>query len=181
MDIMERKRRDNAAAYVISMWHIEDLMRAHDLSIDTVHTHLVEPMEGDEEDRQRMRTWYADIIRSMREQGIEQRGHLAEVLEVINELEHLHDSLLDMREETEYHELHEQAEPGIRAVQDHGGEDDGTITTCFVAIYGVMLLRAQGKPISEATSEAEGHIRRLLEKLSEHYRHMRRLPGISLN
>ena len=52
--------------------------------------------------------------------------------------------------------------------------------TCFTAIYGVMLLRAQNKEVGKSTAEAEAHIRKLLEKLSVHYLQMRRLPGVSM-
>ena len=44
-----------------------------------------------------------------------------------------------------------------------------------------MLLRAQGKEVSESTAEAEGHMRLLLEALGLHYKHMRKLPGVSMN
>ena len=44
-----------------------------------------------------------------------------------------------------------------------------------------MVLRAQGRTISESTTEAEGHMRKLLEYLSVHYKQMRKLPGVSMN
>jgi hypothetical protein len=44
-----------------------------------------------------------------------------------------------------------------------------------------MLLRAQGSAVSEATAQAENAIRQLLERLSQHYRQMRKLPGVSMN
>ncbi|MEX1131978.1 MAG: hypothetical protein WEC15_02030, partial [Flavobacteriales bacterium] len=58
---------------------------------------------------------------------------------------------------------------------------EGRRATSFTAINGLMLLRARQQEISAATTEAEGHMRRLLEHLSKHYRQMRKLPGISMN
>ncbi len=176
------KKQENIAAYVISMWHIEDLMRANGLDMAKVEELLVEPLEVDDETREGIRDWYEGIMESMKEQGLEQQGHLGEVEEVIAELEFLHSSLLDVFTDEEYVRAHAQAEPGIKALQEQAGEDaDGPIETCFTAIYGVMLLRAQEKEVSPATAEAEAHMRALLERLSQHYRQMRKLPGVSLN
>lgn len=182
MDPLRQKKEDNVAGYVISMWHIEDLMRAADMDLQKVEANLIAPMEVDEATRAEMRDWYADILARMRAQGIERVGHLAEVEEVINELEFLHTSLVDVLNDPEYDALFAKAEPGIRTLQQHaGGDPDGVIGTCFTAVYGVLVLRAQSRKVSRETAEAEAHIRRMLDRLSVHYRQMRRLPGVSMN
>ena len=164
------------------MWHIEDLMRASEFDMDKVEERLIEPMDGDDETRREVRKWYASVIARMKEQGIERTGHLSEVEEILNELEFLHRSLVDVLNDEEYDALYARAEPGIRALQQHaGGDPAGAIETCFTAIYGVMVLRAQNKEVGESTVAAEAHIRKLLERLSLHYRQMRRLPGVSMN
>ena len=182
MGPLDEKRQNNIASYVISMWHVEDLMRANDLDLARVEELLITPMEGDESTKEDIKEWYADIIHRMREEGLEKRGHLSEVEEVVNELEFLHQTLVDVMHDAEYDALHAAAKPGITALQNQADDQaEGPIGTCFTAIYGVMLLRAQGKDVSESTSEAEGHMRRMLEYLSYHYKQMRKLPGVSLN
>lgn len=181
-DPLGTKKQDNVAAYVISMWHIEDLMRANKFDPEAVETLLIQPLDLDEETLDQVRDWYLGVIESMKEQGVQESGHLAEVEEVMSELEFLHSSLRDVFNDEEYDKLFAAAEPGIEALQKQAGEDaDGPIETCFTAIYGVMVLRAQEKQISESTAEAEAHMRRLLERLSQHYRQMRKLPGVSMN
>lgn len=182
MHPLQHRKEENVAAYVISMWHIEDLLRAAGLDMHKVEERLIDPMDADEQARARMRDWYADVLARMKEEGIQHAGHLSEVEETLNELEFLHRSLVDVLNDEEYDALYAKAEPGIRTLQQHaGGDPDGVIGTCFTAVYGVMVLRAQDKAVSPETQEAEGHIRRLLERLSEHYRQMRRLPGVSMN
>jgi hypothetical protein len=44
-----------------------------------------------------------------------------------------------------------------------------------------MVLRARDKAVSDSTAEAERHMRKLLERLAQHYKQMRKLPGISMN
>lgn len=182
MDPLSQKKQDNIAGYVVSMWHLEDLLRAHRFDPTLIEEQLVAPMEVDEDARVAMLGWYTDMARRMQEQGVSERGHLSEVEEVMHELEFLHRTLVDVLNDADYDALHAKAEADIKALQDAAGEDaDGPVTTCFTAIYGVMVLRARKQEVSHATAEAEGNMRRLLERLSQHYRQMRKLPGVSMN
>lgn len=182
MDPLAARKQENVAGYIISMWHLEDLMRAQQFDLAAIEEQLIAPMDADEEARSAMRGWYADLVRRMRQEGIEDRGHLSEVDEVMQELEYLHRSLIDILNDEEYEELFAKAEVDIAALQATAGEEaDGPINTCFTAIYGVMVLRARQQEISPATAEAESNIRRLLDRLSQHFRQMRKLPGVSMN
>lgn len=182
MGLLDDKKRDNIASYIISMWHIEDLMRANDFDLEKLEEVLIAPMDADEDAREEVRSWYAGVIARMQDQGLEKRGHLSEVEEVLTELEFLHTTLTDVLNDTEYDTLYAAAEPGILALQRQADESaDGPITTCFTAIYGVMVLRARNQAVSESTAESERHMRKLLERLAQHYKQMRKLPGISMN
>ena len=172
----------NAPAWVIGMWHLEDLLRAHRFDAGAVEDLLIAPGGTDEPTREHLRAWYGNIMQRMREEGLEKRGHLAEVEEVVNELEFLHAALLGVLDDADYDALWEKAAPGVKVLRERAEEsDEGTVFTCLTAVYGVLVLRAKGRTINPATLEAEGHIRRMLDALGERYSHMRRLPGISLN
>jgi len=182
MDLLANKKRDNAAGYVISMWHLEDLLRANDMDLHRVVEQLVEPMEADPHTKASVATWYAQVMDRMRAEDVVKHGHLAEVEEMVNELEFLHRSLVEVLNDKEYDDLLALAEPAIRDLQALAGEDAlGPVETGLTAIYGVMVLRATGKPVSEATAHAERDIRALLDRLSLHYKQMRKLPGVSMN
>lgn len=182
MDPYARKKQENVAGYVIGMWHVEDLMRAHGLDLKAVEENLVAPLEGDDAARDAMRNWYANVLERMREEGLEQRGHLAEVEEVMYELEFLHRSLLEVYDDADYEQLYKAVEADIAALQAAANEyAEGPVATCFTAVYGVMVLRASQRTISGDTLAAEKRMRSLLEHLSTHYRSMRKLPGVSMN
>ncbi len=55
---------------------------------------------------------------------------------------------------------------------DHAGceGEKGEIETCFDALYGVMLLRAQKKEVSVETATAIDHIAKFVGMLSDYYR-----------
>lgn len=182
MDPLERRRQENIAGYVIGMWQVEDLMRALELDIDRVEERLVASAEGDEGFKAGLRGWYGGIVSRMKEQGLERSGHLYEVEEVMNELEYLHRALLDTLRDADYQAIHAKARPAIEAVQRQaGGDPEGDVTSALTGVYGVMLLRTQGKAISPETEASDKALRDLLDRLSQHYRQMRRLPGVSLN
>lgn len=182
MDPFARRKQENVAGYVIGMWHVEDLMRAHGFDLAAVERELVAPMEGGEEARAAMREWYADIIRRMQAEGLEESGHLGEVREVLLELEALHNALLETGADPGYNELLGHAHDAIEDLRQRAaGEDMGTIATCFTGVYGVMVLRAGKRPVGPGTAEAEGHLRRLLERLGLHYRQLHGMPGVSMN
>lgn len=167
---------------MISMWHIEDLMRASKFDMKIIEEQLIDPIDGDYETRETIREWYSDIIARMKEEGLERVGHLPEVNDVLGELEMLHSSLVEGESDEEYTALNNQAAEAIADLQKHAGEEAlPPVETCFTAVYGVMVLRAKNKKIAEGTLEAEKSMRRLLEYLSMHYKQMRKLPGISLN
>ena len=44
MDLLARKKQENIADYVISMWHIEDLMRASRFDMSVVEDRLIAPI-----------------------------------------------------------------------------------------------------------------------------------------
>ena len=51
-----------------------------------------------------------------------------------------------------------------------GHTDAPELENCFEALYGVMLLRLQKKPISKETQEAVAHITHLLSLLADAWR-----------
>ena len=44
------------------------------------------------------------------------------------------------------------------------------IENCFDALYGLMLLRLQGKPVSEETKKAMDYISKFIALLAEYYK-----------
>ena len=55
----------------------------------------------------------------------------------------------------------------LRAKGAH--KDEPELETCFEALYGILLLRVQGKEISEETRKAQEAISALLAQLSNYY------------
>ena len=123
MGLLDDKKRENIASYIISMWHIEDMMRANDFDMDKLEEVLIAPMDADEKTEAEVRGWYAGVVTRMKEQGLQVRGHLSEVEEVLTELEFLHTTLTDVLNDSEYDTLFAAAQPGIAALQGQADEN----------------------------------------------------------
>lgn len=65
-----------------------------------------------------------------------------------------------------YHTL-----PIIVELRAKAGENkSGEIETCFNALYGILMLRLQGKEISEETLQATAQISKFLAVLAHYYK-----------
>ena len=94
MLIARQKKQENIAEYVIYMYQVEDMMRACGLDIETVKKNIISQYQQPQAVIDEMTYWYDNIIALMRNQKIEQKGHLQEVLNVVDDLNDLHLQLL---------------------------------------------------------------------------------------
>ena len=181
MHILEEKKRNHIAGYIISMWHLESIVRACDMDVDRVLQTLI-PAEAPEEEKESAAVVYSTIVQQMIDEGLQESGHLKEVNELIGEMQYLHDSLIAGKQDEDYLRLHEAARVGIADLQGLAKEKRiGEILASFNGIYGVLILRARGEEISEETLNAEKLIRKMLDALSDRYRAVRSFPDPSLN
>lgn len=182
MGPLDRERQENVAGWMVRMWHLEDVLRASRFDEEGIRRSLVAPMEADASTKRSAEAWYLALAARMRNEGIEGQGHLSEVEETLRDLESLHQALLDRLPDAEYAARFAEVEDDLRALRAQSDEREmGPVETCFTGIYGVMLLRTQGREVGEATRAADERLRALLAVLSERFRHLRKLPGISLN
>ena len=154
------------------MWQVEDLMRAFDLDIDRVsEAYLVRFGELTQEQRAELTQWYADIIQMMRGEKIMQSGHLQICRNVIINLADLHGRLMASHKFPYYHAAYHKALPLIvefRSRQQTDSEHH-ELESCFELLYGVMLLKMQGREVSADTQRAVETISAFLGMLSDYY------------
>ena len=187
MLIARQKKQENIAEYVIYMYQVEDMMRACGLDIATVKKNIISQYQQSHQHAQQrhrhgkpgqqpqavideMTYWYDNIIALMRNQKIEQKGHLQEVLNVVDDLNDLHLQLLRSPLHPDYKVAYQEAAPVIGqsiAITKTNGASE--IEVCFEMMYMILLLRLQKKEISNDTNFAVAKISKLLAILSEKY------------
>lgn len=166
------KKRENIAEYLLYMWQIEDLIRAYNLDIDKIQEAIIDKYQGLTDDQKKeMREWYESLIDMMRREDVVKAGHLQLNKNVIIALDDLHRRLLADPKFAAYSAQFYHTLPIIVELRAKAGDNKADeIETCFNALYGILLLRLQGKEISEETKQAAAQISKFLALLSHYYK-----------
>lgn len=168
MKIAQQLKEKNIAEYLIYMWQVEDLIRANHCDIDRVEQHII--IRYPEEERSALREWYTNLITMMHEEGVCEKGHLQINRNVIINLTDLHNALSSSPKFPFYSAAYFKALPFIVELRSKNGQkEEAELETCFEALYGVLLLRLQKKPISDGTVKAIDTISSFLSLLANYY------------
>lgn len=171
MIIASQKRKENIAEYLLYMWQIEDLIRANNLDIDKIKANIIDCSHLSDEQRTQTTEWYESLIDMMRRESVEKSGHLQLTKNVIIQLASLHQALLKDSKFPEYTALFYKTLPYIVELRAKAGENrQGEIETCFTALYGMLMLRLQGKEISQGTANAIKAIAQFIATLAHYFK-----------
>ena len=171
MFIASEKRKTNIAEYLLYMWQVEDIIRANDLDIAKIRATIIDPYPGlDAGQRKQLEEWYESFIDMMRREEVVSGGHLQINNNTLEMQRELHGALLADERFSDYSRAYFEALPVIvelRARQGDTKHDE--LETCYDALYGILLMRLQHKPISAATTEAMTKITRLIALLASYF------------
>lgn len=174
MLIALQKKHENIAEYLLYMWQLEDLLRAHDCDTEKIASMALRfrGLDGmDDEKIGAIYQWYCDLASMMLAEGKRESGHLQINTNTLLDLTDLHLMLLKSEQESIYSSAFYSTLPYIVELRSREGKDPvGELETCFTALYGVLLLRLQKKEISKETEIAVQQIGKFLGLLSEKYK-----------
>lgn len=171
MYIAKKLKENNIAEYLLYMWQVEDLIRAHHLNIDEICANYIPKFELSASQRDEMSEWYTNLIEMMRSEQIQEKGHLQINKNIIILLTDLHVQLLNSPKFPFYSAAYYKVLPYIVEVRARNDRRDvPELETCFEILYGVMLLKLQHKEISQDTLTAVTDISKLLGLLSDYYK-----------
>lgn len=173
MLIAQQKRKENIAEYLLYMWQIEDLLRACQLDnqrIDQLLVNRFAAPERSHEELKEIREWYNNLADMMRIEGKRESGHLQINQNAMIDLTDLHLRLLKHGQDAIYTSAFYATLPFIVELRSKEGENkSGELESCFNALYGILLLRLQGKQISEETEVALKQISKFIALLAQKY------------
>ena len=107
----------------------------------------------------------------MREEGVQQAGHLQINRNIIVLLSDLHRELMRSDKHPAYKAAYYKALPHIVELRaKNGHKEQPELETCFEALYGMMMLRLQQKAVSEGTAAAMADISKMMGMLSAYYK-----------
>ncbi|MFL2570623.1 MAG: DUF4924 family protein [Parvicellaceae bacterium] len=167
-------KENNIAEYILYMWKAEDLVRGFNLDINLIKESFIEPNSTSTQDQKEMLDWYNQLIKSLKIQGKTKKGHSNDVNEILIELNYLHNTLINLMQDSNYSSIYKNALPFIeefRKLSDN--QENSDIQMCFNGLYGKLILKLQKKPISDDTELAFSHFRNVLGHLSVKYKQMK--------
>ncbi|MFT6747157.1 MAG: hypothetical protein ACJAZ2_001505 [Glaciecola sp.] len=173
MFIAQEKRKSSIAEYILYMWQIENLIRTSQFNLDTIQKTIIDKMGLDDNQHGMEVDWFKGLIKNMKQQQLQSKGHLLELRDLIVELSYLHNSLLNNVKDSNYGFIYNAAKPFIlelkkkQAVQIHD-----EVEVCINGLYAFWMLKASKKPVSADTAKAMNAITKLIGVLSAKYREM---------
>jgi len=147
-------------------------LRACKCDPQIVDEQIVAKYDVDEKQRAEIRDWYDNLLQMMRAENVTQSGHLQISKNVLIHLNDLHAQLLAHPDKCEdYVSEYYRTLPIIVQLRSTLPEEQraGELETCFNALYGIMVMRLQGKTISQATQDAIAQISRFIALLAKYF------------
>lgn len=170
MYIARQLKEKNIAEYLLYMWQVEDLIRAHHMDLDELERNYLVKFQTEGDARKELVEWYGNLIVMMRTEGVQESGHLQINTNILLLLTDLHRQLLGSTKFPFYTAAYYKVLPYIVEVRGKGDRKPLELETCFDILYGVMLLRMQQKAVNEETAHAVADITKLLGMLSGYYK-----------
>lgn len=174
MIIARQKEQENIVEYILYMWQVEDLIRAHHFDIDAIYQNIIEKFQVSQESKWEMKAWYHHLIDTMMREGISERGHLSFVRDYMLRLQYVHQSLITLIQDPKYISIYEKTQPYILELyRKSGGNVIHETEVCLTALYGIWLMRLKKQPISEGTHQAIQDISRMMAYLARKFNEYR--------
>lgn len=116
-----------------------------------------------------MMTMQPTILLMMNQEGKRQGGHLQINMIIVQDMNELHNQLLQSSRFPFYNAEYYKVLPFIVELRNKGEKNVNEIETCLNALYGTMMLRLQNKKISPDTEHAIKEISTFIGMLSDYY------------
>ncbi|WP_337468877.1 DUF4924 family protein [Hallella sp.] len=169
MFIAQELRKKSIAEYLLYMWQMEDLIRAYGCSLSRLRREYIDRFDYTDEQKDEETDWFGNLIRMMNEEGRRQEGHLQINKIIVKDLADLHNQLMLSGKFPFYNAEYYKVLPFIVELRNKGDKEVNEIENCLDALYGVMLLRLQQKPVSDETESAIKEITTFIGMLSDYY------------
>lgn len=174
MLIAREKKKSNIAEYILYMWQLEDMLRALGLDMERVDQHIVAGFQADEATSRQIHDWYDNIIAIMKQEKVEEKGHIQALKNTMDELTELHFYLLHQAHDRRYQQLVTMAAGNLVEFRQKAGVDDSVsdVELAMNALYGNLMLRLQRKEIHPETVAAMESFSKMIAYLAARYKQM---------
>lgn len=174
MLVAQKKQQENIAEYVLYLFQIEDIVRSLNFDIERIMDAVVKPNLPDSSFEAQYREWYTDIIKEMKRSGLEKKGHLDRVMEVMKELLFLHNTLFAIQGESKYKQLCSNSSSFVAEFREKASmKNQHDVEILIHAMHMKLQFRLRKKEITQETDEALDAMRIQLAFLVREYHKMK--------
>ncbi len=152
--VAENKKSQNIPEYLIYMYQMEDLIRSYQGNLDEIREYVISHYPISSKEKNEVTDWFSSLIDQMKSERIMEKGHLAELHELVDQLAEIHWHLL--KSDSVYFEIYSKAKPFIldSVIQAKGENLGNEIQICLNGIYGLLLCRLLGKKVEDEQLKA---------------------------
>lgn len=164
-------RRNNIAEYLLYMWLVEDLVRANGFDPERIASAVL-GVDTDPDTRSEYVGWYEELVGMMTAEGVREKGHLQINRNIVILLSDLNNRILQSSGFSGYKHSYYSALPVIvefRAKSGDNGKEKEELESCFDFMYGIWMLKMQGRMISQGTADAAKRVSAVLAQLAGYY------------
>lgn len=170
MYIAQEKYRTNISEYILYMFHIEDVIRAHNFDIQLLENKIISTYHLPDEEHKKVTEWYLKLMDQLDKNDARVSGHTLPLSELLHQLNDLHILLLNTLEEEQYVEYYRWAKPIIDELKNKMHNPAVTeIEVCFNGLYGYMLLKLKQQEITKETADAFTVLTQMLRYLAKKF------------
>lgn len=171
MIIAQEKKTTNLAEYILYMWQVEDIIRAYQFNIDKIEENIIKQFGQPKDKQSEIKAWYENLIEMMKIEKVEEMGHLQILKNNVNELYDFHLFLLTKGKDSAYNAHYQKALGNISEFRQKSKatQENNDIEVCLTALYGILMLKLQGKEISKDTLSAVTTFSQMISELTAKY------------
>jgi hypothetical protein len=166
----EVKKKENIAAYIIHMYQTEDLILTYQFNLNDIHEYVIKHMSKNEAILKELLLWYADIIDQMQsEKIVSSKRRLLSTQDYVSKLTDIHKTLLES--DDNYTSTFNKAKGNIdQNIKLSENMIENPVQICLNGIYGMLLLKLNGKKVSDNQQAMLANFGSVLEYLSNAYK-----------
>ncbi len=170
MLVAKDKRKENIAEYILYIYQIEDLIRAFKLDMNLIQKNLISSYQTDKETSVAISEWYSNLAIMMEKEGIQEKGHLQFLTNLIADINELHIKLMHSNTEKLYVQSFKSVSGILTELKQKNSSAQNDIQLGLDTVYGFLLLKMKKAEITAETTEAVIQINQWLGVLSGLYK-----------
>ncbi len=167
----QQKKKDNIAEYILYMWQVEDLIRAHECDMALIREKLLPGYHLTGELLKEVDAWWDNLTTMLKMENKEAGGHLQILVNTINEVNALHLKLLKTPKFVPYLIQFQAILPLIKELESKTSPKPANdIELMLSALYNSFVLKLKGQTISGDTEQALKAFAQFLAQLSKKFK-----------